>query len=902
MKSPLIPTILQRIRAVRSHSWWTFLFSLITLQGLSVLWGFIRLPSEGKSAIFLGFSPQRLLSILIALAVIFLWAGLACFSWKKSAWVAAFLTKNTAGPSGKIGLVLAGLVFLGLILSLLPVDWQQISGSAYLRFRPLIEWLTLAVAQMLVLWVICSRKEWQPELKAHTAGQRTLMRAALFALAGFSLLWVLIWITRVGITPDSRYWNEAGVPVLGFQILLALVISLAFGVFVSGSAGNKLSFLSGWKLDLLICCVLWLTAALLWSQTPMPRSYFAPGPYLPNSVAYPYSDAEIHDRGAQYVLIGQGLNNYEYSDKPFYMLLLAVFHLIAGQDYLKVVQLQALVLAAFPAVLYLMGKSLHSRSAGLLAGIFLVFQQSNAIAASLLIQVSHSRLEMTEFPTAFGIGLLAIVLIRWCKRPTPVGLSVLLAGGILGVLILIRTNPLFLLPFVILLFLLAFRRQWRKWLPASLLFTVGVLLVISPWFFLIRTPEGQFFIEYKIGAVFSLRYDETVVEPSGNPSRPPAETQPTLAPTATMPPTPAVKSGASPGNAVDAVSRLGSRVLSALKFTPGHFVHNLIMAALILPTSTEYNAVSFLDQDLQAAYWKTPWDGHLPFENALVFYGMLAILALGIAAAWHSARLAGLVPLILLVGYTLSNALGRTSGSRYLVPVDWVILFYFALGCIQLGMWAAVLLRSPYETALASTAPLAPAVLKRSASPSPHPLPGTSTQGWWRVPEPGRLVLGAAALGLVGSSLIWFGSLFPLRYPPLPAPALLQNALARGSLQSAGIAPADLDHFIQDPLAVVVRGKGLYPRFYDAEEGEPSSRVSAFSATGYPRLILHVVGPATTWVLLPLETAPKIFPDDRDVTVIGCKKGPDVIAKVVLVEGSPDAVYQHTPKPTWACP
>ncbi len=117
--------------------------------------------------------------------------------------------------------------------------------------------------------------------------------------------------------------------------------------------------------------------------------------------------------------IGQGLNNHEYIDKPIYLLMLTLFHLAVGQEYLPVVQLQAVCLAIFPALLFLLGKNLYNRTAGLLAGIFLIFQQTNAIAATLQIQVSHSRLMMTEFPTAFGIALLALVVVRWLKHPVP---------------------------------------------------------------------------------------------------------------------------------------------------------------------------------------------------------------------------------------------------------------------------------------------------------------------------------------------------------------------------------------------------------------------------------------------------------------------------------------------------
>ena len=222
-------------------------------------------------------------------------------------------------------------------------------------------------------------------------------------------------------------------PVLGFQILLAWTLGLGFAMvcFIAGKtkvAGKVVRFFSTFGLDLIICLALWIAAAALWSQSPMDRSYFAPGPYPPNYVYYPYSDAEAHDLGAQYVLIGQGLNNNQYHDKPFYMLFLTVLHVLTGQNYLAVVQLQAIILALFPAILYLIGKLIHSRTAGILVGIFVILQQANSIAATIMIQVSHSRLMMTEFPTAFGIALLSLVLIYWIKHPQESSIAPMLAG------------------------------------------------------------------------------------------------------------------------------------------------------------------------------------------------------------------------------------------------------------------------------------------------------------------------------------------------------------------------------------------------------------------------------------------------------------------------------------------
>jgi len=89
---------------------------------------------------------------------------------------------------------------------------------------------------------------------------------------------------------------------------------------------------------------------------------------------------------------------------------------------------------------------------------------------------------------------------------------------------------------------------------------------------------------------------------------------------------------------------------------------------------------------LELPYWEEPvsWQGKLPLSTGLAFALNLSLIAIGISAAWKKNKLAGLIPLIINIGYYLSNALGRTSGSRYVLPVDWTLYFYFLLGLAAL--------------------------------------------------------------------------------------------------------------------------------------------------------------------------------------------------------------------------
>jgi hypothetical protein len=797
-------------------------------------------------------------------------------------------------PGSKISAAfLTTFIIIGWLVYFLPVKGGTALAGDHERYQRVIIWIILICAQLLAALIIAWRKYWLPQLNLMVKGERQLHLAAGLTLGIFLFLWAGIAATRIGITPDDRYWNEAGVPVLGFQMLLAWTLSMCFATVglmaeKTRAAVKVARFFSTWGLDLLVCLTLWIAAGTIWSQSPMDRSYFAPGPYPPHYVYYPYSDAEAHDLGAQYVLIGQGLNNNQYHDKPFYMLFLTALHMIAGQNYLPVVQLQSVILALFPAVLYLIGKLIHSRTAGLLVGMLVIYQQANSIASTLVIQVSHSRLMMTEFPTAFGIALLSLVLLYWMKHPQVTSMMPMLSGGILGALILTRTNPLFLVPFVILLIIFSFGRHWKKWFGASMMLLAGVMLVIGPWFFANRTPEGRFFIEEKIGAVFTTRYD--VAEPapvSGSSTSGPQQSL-TATPSAAVSPhpttTPPAKEpqGVQNGGIFQAISSLGSRIQRAFQFAPAHFMHNLVMSVLILPLSHSINDSDYLDFTLKAPYWQNDWNGDLPSDKLIFLFVNLFILAIGIGAAWKYSKLAGLVPLTMLVGYYLSNALGRTSGSRYLVPADWVVLFYFGVGLIQLSIWGAVFLGFRQD--------------RQKAVPIENQLPRKPRR--WIA----RNIALALGLLLLGSSVIWIGKFYPVRYPMQTSEELKQAAFQRGSLQQNGITSEDFTNLLNSQGAVILRGRALYPRYYPIKQGEPASRNNLpFSGRDYARLIVRVIGPNSKVVVLPLVDQVNQFPDAADVTVIGCQEEQDVLAHVLILEGNPDKVFLRSPSAPWEC-
>jgi len=147
-----------------------------------------------------------------------------------------------------------------------------------------------------------------------------------------------------------------------------------------------------------------------------------------------------------------------------------------------------------------------------------------------------------------------------------------------------------------------------------------------------------------------------------------------------------------PATQPDSGDGLWSRYKAVLFFVGNNFSHNLIASALTLPTS-------FIEDDLDhvvngqgsASLWSYGWDGRLSMEAAILLLLELCLIALGIGTCWSRWKIAGLAPLLLSLAYMLALGLARTSGGRYIVPVDWVTYFYFGVGLVQVGLWTVSL-------------------------------------------------------------------------------------------------------------------------------------------------------------------------------------------------------------------
>ncbi len=238
------------------------------------------------------------------------------------------------------------------------------------RLLPVIFWITGFCAQTLAaLLYLHFGKD---ALNIRPKGKIFWSVLAYFALV--FMFWN--WATRsvIPIASEKVGWNLLGAPILESQVLLAWApgLILLWLVNRSNTAAVKpdwLDKLTPHKADLVIACLLWLGAVVLWQNTPITPNWFLSERLNPNQAYYPYSDARHYDRVAQSALIGEGFKFFNGWDvrRPLHGAYLTILHLIAGQDYEKMIALQVLLLALLPVALYFLTTSLYNRIAGVVA-------------------------------------------------------------------------------------------------------------------------------------------------------------------------------------------------------------------------------------------------------------------------------------------------------------------------------------------------------------------------------------------------------------------------------------------------------------------------------------------------------------------------------------------------------
>jgi hypothetical protein len=876
-------------------------FFLAGLQGLLATGLFFVAPSE-SGALLLGLSATRLAFAAALLLVSMLLLAAAFWMRRQDP---AKLGPARALPAlarphrwqWLLVLCAAG-VLLGLFLVTLTPEIEETFTRVLLqRLMPLIVWFTGLCLQSLVLF---------SAYFIGRAGLRELfssriLRGALLLWGFFLLVWAWVAWTRIGMVIDPTGWNVQGAPLTEIHALLAWLAGVGFLSLIAWAARTKPD--PPRRLDLLAAVAIWVAALGYWLLVPLPESWFVTEPIPPNFEFFPNSDALIYDTTGQSMLVGEPFKSWDqpFPRRPMYALFLAGLRTLTAQQYPLTAALQVGALALFPVLIYLLGRSLDTRLAGLFGATLVILREGSGIAASGSITVSHSRLLMSDLPNALGVLLFALLVVLWLQQaraqsPPQAGLA-LLAGAVLGTTMLIRPESGALLAAAGGVAWLVLRQQPRRWLVGMAVMALGLGLILAPWVWRNYRLTGQIFLERpgnRLDFLFERFGDVLVpgsllVLPDVSAAAPAAVRGgiPALDPARFF-----IQAQADPDADQPAPSFLESFAT--------HFVHSQTQLALMLPATIRLPeaAVGFLahrEADRfygeccttisylrRLPFWfDEPMEGfNLPRQSVIPLLVNLFVLSLGLSTAWDKQRWLGLLPLSFALLYTLVTALARTSGGRYLLAVDWVSILYFSIGLSQLTLWGLRALTGI-------------PVPQRWLEPEPvaERRPAAARLAWLL---PLALLLASALL------LATIEALIPPRYDAERTQAMYDSILTVDS--ALGLDWPAMEAFQQNG-GLILSGRALYPRFYPAQRGAPGNPGTdawagmarpSFFPQPFARMGFYLVGPRNLTVLLPADTPADIFPHGADVVVFGCPTEAFLQARVVAVfaqDGTVAALY-----------
>jgi hypothetical protein len=816
----------------------------------------LSLPSESSG---FGLSPARLAILTAILLLGGVCAGLAILQARKQIQIAEL-------PAIKKAPSLIGFSSLAAsaVCALIPFLLQDLFSSTgvyyYLaysqRLSPFLFYLALLLFQITIFLALIHHER----IKQLLSSEKPFLKTWALTYGGLLALVLIICVTRLGLTPDPLGWGAPTVPLLEWQIWLCIVISLSFRLAAGTQVFRRVSswktahsVLFGWVISLFV----WGLAMGLWASQPVPPGFFATPPRAPNFEIYPFSDAAFYDFHAQSMLIGQGFRGDSIPPRPLYIVFLAATHLIAGQEYTRVILLQTAFLAFLPVIIFWIGKKLSSSIVGILASLFIIFREWTSIVSTpFTSDVSNSKLLFADLPAALVISLVLLISIYWLKKPRNLLFS-LLAGGILGISLLIRTQIIILLPVILVFFWIESLRQKvyvRSLVIPTLLCLLGFGLAVSPWLSRSYRITGQFVFDHPESQtrVMAQRFYPDVEMTDFD--RKPGET-----------------TGVYNQRLSAAIrDQILSHPADVIHFIMSHWLNSEIANLQIFPIRYSITNLTELFKP-QHAFWEE-WDGNAtPMQTGIMLLN-LCILTAGLVFLTMRNSWVGLLPFIFNLAYHFSNAGARNSGWRYLLPADWIFLVYFAAGIyaiVNLGIRSGI-----------------------TVNTEPEPTDKSVNV----------FILAATAVGIfcIGFLPLLAETSFPQVYPKTTVQntrqVLINSAVNISSEDQQG-----LTKLLDDPNVVVMNGRMLYPRYYGEKEGEEKTGKTGYAPLPYSRYVFLVAGDPEGTVIFPHVNPELPLRNAHDVFLIGCMDGLAVKARMVVLPDENSAVYTASPSLPWGC-
>ena len=798
----------------------------------------VSLIASGLASLIInGFSPIRL---LIFVFFGFLSCLLIFFGWK--------IKKETFRNNSKV-LIFSDRIFYLLCVSLFFiftacwwVIWTPAGEFGHFYYYivsavPYFIWAGFNCIVLLILVVSSKSGIKLTYLINHLKANKKLFIISLLTATVISFLSLLAYFRVVGMKSTVEdFWYGAGVPILAFQVYT----SLLSGIFIAFLCKKLVSrnVIQSNLINITVFFLIWIITAWLWSKEPVKPDFLISAPVAPNFEMYPDYDARNYDLMSQFALIGQGINNHSLFDRVLYPAFLTYLHSFAGQNYDSLMAIQSSLFAVFPALLFLIGTNLYNQRAGIAIGVLSSLRGINSINIGNIIETAHQKQMLTEYPTAILLTLATLLLIIWAKNPSKNWKHASLSGVVIGLSTLLRPHTLIIIPLFLLFFIWEYRKRIKNLTSLSTLFILSALLGIIPWvqFGSMDIAFSNLYLN-RIEVIIHQRYPSLIPVPI-NPTDPSPIT--------------------TPKDDFQLSSAKSQNIKPVWLFTLDNMLNNLVTSIQFLPNSP-YNIDAKTVVKKTDNFWKPYWDGGFkPWATFLIPINLL-LIALGVGTSLTKAKITGVLPLLVLFAYYLINSLGRTSGGRYLVPVDWVVIIYYILGIMFIFDSTKLLFFQPNKT----IQPFVDVSITASFD--------------WK----GIVFVLLFSLGV--------GFLIPISEKINPRIFEIKTTDEKirifSSLKgnNSSFPEAELHQFLSTEKAVILIGRSLYPRQLKKGEGLDISVYSFYHSMPYPRTIFTLIGPdGKKVIILPTKEPPPIA-NATDTMVIGCRDNGFILAQVILI-------------------
>ena len=505
---------------------------------------------------------------------------------------------------------------------------------------------------------------------------------------------------------DQLWFGRYSVPILATQIIAAWVL-VSLGLLVPGNFWKKLPAFFTDHTDLIIFILIWVFTAFLWVNQPIEfmgdmysttiEQHVKPLP--PNYEIYPRKDSATYFYITESIVTGGGI--YRSIDKSLFLAFEGLNNWLAGGSYEKMLNLQTILLASFPAVIYLLSSKMHSRPAGLLATALAVMQEINGIRLMDEFPVVSSKVLLSEPFMQLWTAIIALSGFQAFKRSEKGQANLfIILGGSLGLSALFRLNTVVVIPFIIFMAFIYYFRDRKTMIWSIGVFLFGIFLALSPWMIhnAIKYGDPLAFVKRKVsGVIINNRYEKINKVVDINNSLEDDKSEISNKSVGILP-----VNYAWNNNQLEKSTNLEMAFAGFIKMRPPfailnnpsnisqifasifrHYLNNIITSFSILPVSINPQDLfhGSRNQRFWGEYDATSYEG----INPVILVINLIILSIGITSAINKHQVIGLVPIAVFLGYHLSNGMAISSGNRYAQPVSWIVFFYFAIGLISIS-------------------------------------------------------------------------------------------------------------------------------------------------------------------------------------------------------------------------